>query len=98
MKLSRADHELYQQQVLMLAGLIYRLPLQELLEDISISHAFAPIIDPTLYRKALFQGNLEAVEDLARLMLQVKTKVAEIVQKRGLRLPDLAEQLEEAAR
>jgi hypothetical protein len=60
------------------AKLISMLPLEDWLELLERAESTAPILDPTLYREALYSGKLEAIKKVIRAALELKRTVEEV--------------------
>jgi hypothetical protein len=67
-----------QLEVIKIAKQINELPLERFLSAIQHAETVAPLIDPTMYRKA--QDNLRAIKDLAKEMLPIKEKFGKLFQ------------------
>lgn len=73
------DSEKYvatQQQILVLGGLVLRMPLAEFLDAISMADTVVPIVDPTLYRQGA--PNMHRVESLARAAKEFQDELRDI--------------------
>lgn len=69
------DHEyqLVQDMIVSIAMQVSVMRLPEFLERITLAHTVGPVLDPTLYRKAM--GRLDNVESAARLLNAFRTEV-----------------------
>lgn len=69
-KLSKEEYMRTQMQIISIGRAASTLNLDAFLADMSEAEAVAPMIDPTLYRKAI--ENMRAIKDLARSIQPVK--------------------------
>ena len=60
------DYKMTQEMLLMLARQVRLLDLSAFLQAIDRAETLGPILDPTLYRASLYDGNLERIKELAR--------------------------------
>lgn len=74
--LSDEDYTATQHHLTLISGIVADMPLVGLLNRIETSHAFGPILDPTLYRSAM--DNLEALERIARAAREFQKVVLEV--------------------
>lgn len=65
-----------QMRVIEMGKIADSLDLEAFLKCISNAEAMAPVIDPTMYRKAI--ANLTAIRDLARIALKMKIAYGEV--------------------
>lgn len=68
------DYMKTQMQMVKLGKMIQPLRIGEFLRAIANAETVAPVVDPTLFRKA--QGNLTALKELAQALLVVQEKFA----------------------
>lgn len=71
--MTRAEYENIQQQVLLFAGLLNRLPLEEMCNAIAYADALGPILDPTSWNKAA--DNLDFVRSAANALLKAQGEI-----------------------
>ena len=72
MNLTPEEYQGVQDQIVLVAQFAACLPIEDLLADLSHAETVGPILDPTLYRKALYSGKLDAVRRLAEKALALK--------------------------
>lgn len=72
-RMSSAEYEATQQNLVFIAHLINQCDLHGFLESIEIAESVGPILDPTLYRK--FMKKLESVKRLAQAALHFQNEV-----------------------
>lgn len=74
--ISDDEYSTIQHQITLIGALLEELDLNGFLERISHTHAAAPILDPTLYRRGA--DRLHAIEDLARACAKVQAAHREL--------------------
>lgn len=69
-RLSKEEYMRTQMQIISIGRAASNLDIEAFINQMSEAEAVAPMIDPTLYRKAI--ENMRAIKDLARAILPVK--------------------------
>ena len=75
-KITDDEYTIVQDQLLMLARLVRGLPLTKFLTAISLAETTGPVLDPTLYKKAM--GNLEEIKCMAQGALKFQQALPQL--------------------
>lgn len=75
--MTEAEYQACQTNVMFIASMLLRLPLSEFIEWQCKADAIGSVLDPTLYREALYSGNWSLIKDVSQALLHCQLSVRE---------------------